>query len=274
MLRSLPSGEERRSLTLSDASVSVEAGDEAAVPKFGGHAAVFSTRTAIGNPQTYGFFEEIAPGAFSKTIAEGDARMLIDHDSAHVVSRVSAGTLRLSQDQRGLAVDSELDTNLSYVNDLVANLRNGNITGMSFGFQVVKDDWSTEQARNADGGTSEVEVRIIREAKLIEVSPVTFPAYESTDAGMRDSISTALRHRGDAEAIARRTQYRPELAELLDEVVRDEPGESTHDADPEVDPPEVPETEPAASTRNAPTAVEMAAKLMARYSALHQLPAA
>ena len=250
MLRSLPSGEERRSLTLSDASVSIDDAGETAGPRFGGHAAVFSSRTAIGNPQTFGFFEEIAPGAFSKTLAEGDARMLVDHDSAHVVSRVSAGTLRLSQDQRGLAVDSELDTNLSYVNDLVANLRNGNITGMSFGFQVVKDDWSTEEARNAEGGTSEVEVRIIREAKLIEVSPVTFPAYESTDAGVRDSITTALRHRGDPEAIARRAKFRPELAELLDDVVRDEPAETTHDADPEVEPAEIPETEPAASTRD------------------------
>jgi HK97 family phage prohead protease len=258
MLRSLPSGEERRSLTLSDASVSVDAGSEDVGPRFGGHAAVFSSRTAIGNPQTFGFFEEIAPGAFSKTIAEGDARMLIDHDSAHVVSRVSAGTLRLSQDQRGLAVDSELDTNLSYVNDLVANLRNGNITGMSFGFMVVKDDWTTEEARNADGGMSEVEVRVIREAKLVEVSPVTFPAYESTDAGVRDSITTALRHRGDPEAIARRTKFRPELAELLGDVVRDEPAETTHDADPEVEPAEVPETEPAASTRYAPSQDELA----------------
>src|SRR5882757_7580597 len=234
MLRSLPAGEERRSLTLLDASVSVNGGGENIPPRFGGHAAVFNSRTAIGNPQTVGFFEEIAPGAFSKTIAEGDARMLVDHDSAHVVSRVSAGTLRLSQDQRGLAVESALDTNLSYVNDLVANLRNGNVTGMSFGFQVVKDEWSSEEARGADGTAHEVEVRVIREAKLVEVSAVTFPAYEATDAGIRESIDTALRHRGDPEAIARRTKFRPELAELLGDVPATEPAASTRDFEAEL----------------------------------------
>jgi hypothetical protein len=258
MLRSLPTGEERRSLTLSDAAVSVDASGDQVAARFGGHAAVFNSRTAIGNPQTWGFYEEIAPGAFSKTISEGDARMLIDHDSAHVVSRVSAGTLRLSQDQRGLSVDSELDTNLSYVNDLVANLRNGNITGMSFGFQVVKDEWTTEESRNASGEAVEVELRRVLEAKLLEVSPVTFPAYESTDAGLRDSLVTALRHRGDPEAIARRAKFRPELAELLGDVVRDEPAESTHGADPEVEPAEIPETEPVASTRFAPSEHELA----------------
>jgi len=265
MLRSLPAGEERRSLTLSDASVSIAPAGEASGPRFGGHAAVFNSRTAIGNPQTVGFFEEIAPGAFSKTIAEGDARMLVDHDSAHVVSRVSAGTLRLSQDQRGLAVESALDTNLSYVNDLVANLRNGNVTGMSFGFQVVKDEWSSEEARGADGTAHEVEVRVIREAKLVEVSAVTFPAYEATDAGIRESIDTALRHRGDPEAIARRTKFRPELAELLGDVPATEPAETTRD---DVDtleeaPVEAEDTEPAASTRDFEAELQ-AAKAKAR----------
>jgi HK97 family phage prohead protease len=259
MLRSLPIGEERRGLALSDAGASVAA-DDTGARRFAGHAAVFNSRTAIGNPLTWGFYEEIAPGAFSKTLAEGDARMLVDHNSALVVSRVSAGTLHLHQDERGLAVDSKLDTNLSYVNDLVANLRNGNVTGMSFGFQVIKDDWSTEEARDANGDPAEVEVRVIREAKLIEVSAVTFPAYEDTDAGLRDSLVTALRHRGDPEAIARRTQYRPELAELLEDVPTSEPGETTREAQDEHEevPEAIEETEPAASTRHAPSQHDLA----------------
>ena len=48
--------------------------------------------TAIGNPLTWGFYEEIAPGAFSRTISGGDARMLVDHDSRMVVARVAAGS--------------------------------------------------------------------------------------------------------------------------------------------------------------------------------------
>jgi HK97 family phage prohead protease len=153
--------------------------------RFAGYAAVFNSRTAIGNPLRWGFYEEIAPGAFSATVTDDDQRMLIDHDSYYVVSRVSAGTLRLSQDARGLAVESDLDTGLSYVQDLRTNLGNGNITGMSFGFRVRSDTWSTVQVETTDGQTVDAELRVITDAQVLEVSAVTFPAYEETEAGLR-----------------------------------------------------------------------------------------
>jgi uncharacterized protein len=265
----LRSTEEWRGLSLADAACEIrEIGEE---KRFFGHAAVFNSRTAIGNPLRWGFYEEVSPGAFTKTLMEGDARKLIDHDSYYVVSRVSAGTLTLAQDARGLLVDSALDTNLSYVNDLIANLRNGNITGMSFGFYVVKDDWTTETKSLDDGTSVEVEVRKILETKLIEVSSVSFPAYEDTDAGLRH-VKRALLRRGDADAILRRVEFKPELRELLDQLPQsegeerdetvdtvdttetssDEPGETTRTEENDE------ETEPVASTRNAPSEHEMA----------------
>ncbi|MEU4348301.1 HK97 family phage prohead protease [Streptomyces sp. NPDC023838] len=208
--------EERRDLTLATAGVEIRA--DGGAPAFTGHAAVFNSRTAIGNPLSWGFYEEIAAGAFSKTLAEGDARMLVDHDTRMVVARVSAGSLRLSQDEMGLAVDADLYTELSYVNDLVVNLRNKNITGMSFGFRVVKDEWQPLPVETVDGNTVEAELRIIREVQLYEVSAVTFPAYEDTDAGLR-SVGVALAARGSDDAFDRRAKYRPELNDF-----RREPG--------------------------------------------------
>lgn len=180
---------------------------------FSGYAAVYNQRTAIGNPLTFGFYEQIAPSAFSKTIQESDARFLIDHNPMYVVSRSSAGTLELSSDRTGLAVDSQLDPALSYVNDLVANVRNGNITGMSFGFQVINDHWDTEATRTADGNSIDVEVRTLYEVRLIEVSAVTFPAYAQTQAEV-NSVAVALTRRGDYDAIERRAVYVPELRDL------------------------------------------------------------
>ncbi len=209
--------EERRGLTLAQARPEVREAEDGS-KRFVGHAAVFDTRTAIGNPLTWGFYEEIAPGAFTKTLSEGDARMLIDHDSYYVVSRVSADTLSLAQDKVGLAVDSALNTDLSYVNDLITNLDIKNITGMSFGFYVIKADWLEEDVETSDGNSATVEIRRIREVKLVEVSAVTFPAYEETDAGLRHSLIPALRQRADTAAIERRARYRPELIELLGEV--------------------------------------------------------
>lgn len=267
---SLLGNEERRGLTLSAAGCEVRADSDGA-QRFIGHAAVFNSRTAIGNPLTWGFYEEIAPGAFTKTIAEGDARMLLDHDSYYVVSRVSADTLVLAQDAVGLAVDSALDTRLSYVGDLIVNLEVKNITGMSFGFYVVKDRWETETVETSDGQSAEVEVRTILEVKLIEVSAVTFPAYEETDAGLRHSLVPALRHRGDPDAVRRLAQHRPELAELLDDVTAREPAETTRTDDTSTTVDDSDRTEPAASTRgNEPSMKARMAALAARY----HLPAA
>jgi HK97 family phage prohead protease len=244
--------EERRRLPLSTAGVTVRA-DDGGAERFHGYAAVFNSRTAIGNPLRWGFYEEIAPGAFTKTLTEGDARMLIDHDSYYVVSRVSAGSLTLAEDARGLPVDSALDTELSYVNDLKANVRNGNITGMSFGFYVIKDDWTIETIEVDGADPVDVEVRTIREVRLIEVSAVTFPAYTETEAELK-AVASALVRRGDHDAVERRARLRPELSDLL-QIIDREPGESTRETAPE----------PAVSTRTRDVVDLRMRGLAARY---------
>jgi HK97 family phage prohead protease len=231
-LTSLPS--ERRRLPLDVAAAEVRAAEDGGSQRFRGYAAVFDVRTAIGNPLKWGFYEEVAPGAFTKTISEGDQRFLVDHDSYYVVSRVSAGSLLLAQDAKGLAVDSALDTRLSYVGDLIVNVDIRNITGMSFGFYIIKDEWFTETVETSDGNTAEVEVRRILETRTIEVSAVTFPAYEDTEAELA-SVARALVRRGDAAAIERRAVFRPELRDLLQVINTREPGESTR-ADEDAEP--------------------------------------
>lgn len=198
----------------SDFTLRAEGDDE---PVLVGHAAVFNTRTAIGNPLTWGFYEEVARGAFTKTLQEGDARFLVDHDTALLVARVSSGDLRLAEDKLGLRTEADLDIELSYVRDLVRNLEKRRITGMSFGFRVVKDDWTTETVSTSDGQEAEVEIRTIREVELFEVSAVTFPAYEETDAALR-----ALCLREDPDPLGRR-------AELLNR----EPADATRDDEQE-----------------------------------------
>ncbi|MCW5252220.1 HK97 family phage prohead protease [Streptomyces sp. SHP 1-2] len=246
--------EERRHLALSDAGVNVRADGDA--QRFAGYAAVFNSRTAIGNPLRWGFYEEIAAGAFTKTLSEGDARMLIDHDSYYVVSRMSAGTLALSEDDRGLAVDSALDTRLSYVQDLAVNLDNRNVTGMSFGFYVIKDEWNTEDLEVEGADPVQVDVRVIREVRLVEVSAVTFPAYPETEAELK-AVARALDHRGDLAAVEARARFRPELLGLVH--IGREPGEPTRSST------QAP-AEPAVSTQ--PTGLPLSMRmnaLAARY---------
>lgn len=138
--------------------------------KIGGYAAIFNSRADIGGYM----IEIIAPGAFAKTIKD-DIRALIDHDSGRVIGRTSAGTLSLSEDTKGLAVEIELpDTTDGH--DLAVSIERGDITGMSFGFEVLKHRWDD---------TGDVPVRTIEECKVYEVSVVAFPAYEDTTIAMR-----------------------------------------------------------------------------------------
>lgn len=228
MSRAVMATAERRQVPLADSGWKLRADGDAATPLFTGYAAKFDDRTAIGNPLTWGFYEEIAPGAFTKTLNEGDPRFLVDHDTRLIVARDSAGDLRLSEDAVGLATEADLDTELSYVKDLVRNLEKRRITGMSFMFSVVKSDWSREDVEAViDGETRSVSVEVCRllEVRLYEVSAVTFPAYESTEASLR-SVAAALARRGDEDAIARHVELKPELARFIEPEHR-EPGRST-----------------------------------------------
>lgn len=219
--------EERRDLALAQAGVQLRADGEAA-PRFHGTAMLYGVRAAIGNPKSWGFFEEFSPGAAARSIREFDQRMLVDHDTYYLVSRVSAGDLTLTDTAGGVDVDSDLDDELSYVRDLRRNVEKRRITGMSIGFMVVPgrarwEEIEVEEPR-ADGKVEvyTADLRVIEEIDLIEVSAVTFPAYVDTEADVRKQVGPALVARGDRQAILRRAAHRPELRGLL-ELVDDRP---------------------------------------------------
>lgn len=175
---------------------------EPVAKRFNGRALTYNSRTAIGDPKTWGFYEEIAPGAATRTLAEAAQAFLVNHDTYRVVSRTEAGTLSLREEANGVYVDSAMDQELSYVRDLTTNLTNGNVRGMSFGFTIPKggDTWSTVELESRDDKgevtTVEAELRTITDLDLMEVSAVTFPAYTDTEAFMRDV--PALAERRDA----------------------------------------------------------------------------
>jgi hypothetical protein len=140
-----------------------------------GHAALFDTRAEI----VPGFFEVISRGAFTAAIGRDDVRMLINHDPNLVLARTASGTLRLSEDEQGLACDADM-ASTSYGKDLAVSMGRGDISQMSFAFSAEAEDWA--EMPNGDW------LRTIRQAKLYDVSPVTYPAYDSTDASLRFPI--------------------------------------------------------------------------------------
>lgn len=234
----MPSREHLRELrtrTLADAGVALRA-DNPDAPVFVGKPIVYNSRTAIGNPLKWGFYEEVAAGAATKTLQEGDARFLVDHETSMPVSRVSAGTLRLVESDAGVSAESDMNLRKSYVADLVENLRDGTVTGMSFGFYVTKDEWSQVDVETTDGETVQADLRTIREIRLLEVSAVTFPAYEDTEAGLR-KMTAAVRSMRDGfmspddlrviEGLAASAGGTPEPADATRDDTDDQPAATT-----------------------------------------------
>jgi HK97 family phage prohead protease len=137
-----------------------------------GYAAVFASPAKIG-----GFTESIRAGAFRGSLAAGgDILALLDHNPGALLGRTRSGTLRLSEDTRGLHFDLSLpDTQIG--RDVLALAERADLGGMSFGFRCPAggDAW------NAAGDQRE-----LRAVDLHEISVVcAWPAYSQTTVTAR-----------------------------------------------------------------------------------------
>lgn len=173
--------------------------------KIVGHASVFdSWSETLGG--IFPFKEIVRKGTFKDTIKVDDIRALFNHDPNYVLGRNIAGTLELEEDEIGLRVIiTPPDT--SWANDLIKNLRRGDISQMSIGFIVLEDTWGTQ-----DG----IDIREIKKVQLFDVSIVTYPAYTQTDVGVRAMESyKAYRSRLDsAQNAAKRAKEKQKLQNI------------------------------------------------------------
>ena len=129
----------------------------------------------------FGFTEIIKPSAADRLVAEvPDLRALWNHDSAATIGRVTAGTLSVTKRTRGVWAEIQPPR---WADGHVESVRRRDVTGMSFAFVALDDQWHLE-----DGEP----VREIIDMDVFEVSAVSFPAYPTTSltvvpAGARSS---------------------------------------------------------------------------------------
>lgn len=172
-------GMEQRFATIEGLEIRAEEGSQ---PVILGHAALFNSRSVF----LYGFRETIAPGAFTDSLT-GDVRALWQHDTARVLGRTKAGTLRLWEDDQGLAFElNPPDTQDG--RDAVTLIERGDVDQMSFGFNVPPngDSWSEDE----DG----IPLRTLKTVSLMEISPVTWAAYPDTGVGVMRSAPEWVQH--------------------------------------------------------------------------------
>lgn len=150
----------------------VEVREENGKKTISGYAAVFE-RLSV---PIYDFREKIRRGAFTASLKKNNIRALWNHDSGTVLGATKSGTLRLSEDDKGLRFElNPPDTQAG--RDAVELIKRGDVEGMSFGFRVIKQEWDESDKKNI--------VRTLVDVDLREVSITAFPAYPDTKVKVR-----------------------------------------------------------------------------------------
>jgi HK97 family phage prohead protease len=162
-----------RRMTLGEVEVRHQDGKPTVIE---GYAAVFGKRSQdLG-----GFVEVVENTAFNKTIKEADVRSLWNHDQSLLLGRNKAGTLDLSVDNSGLYYRVR-PPDTQYARDLITLMERGDVTQSSFSFFKVHDRWNLTE--------DEFPERSLSEVALVDVSPVTYPAYLDATSGIARSAA-------------------------------------------------------------------------------------
>jgi HK97 family phage prohead protease len=125
------------------------------------------------------FVEEFATGAFDASLQKRNQKALWNHRADMPLGSVQSGTLRFNSDTTGLNYDVDLPNN-TWGNDAYESIQRRDVDGSSFGFKCLNDKWSEVEVNG-----EMILKRTILEAELFEVSPATFPAYNSSEINCR-----------------------------------------------------------------------------------------
>jgi len=145
-----------------------------------GYAAVFDTPTRIDSWEGR-FDEQIAHGAFKKTLSERQPVVQWDHGHDAATGSVPIAAIEeIREDDHGLFVRARMFDN-ARVEPIRQAIAGGAIDGMSFRFRVLREEWDEKR--------TEAPMRTIKELDLFELGPVAFPAYTATSVGVRSLLA-------------------------------------------------------------------------------------
>ena len=147
-----------------------------------GRPIVYNSRTDLG-----WFDEIIEPGALDNTDLT-DVRFLVNHNTDGIPlarSRRNNGnsTMLLTVEFAGMGIRVDLDTeNNAEARALYSAVERGDISGMSFLFGIRGETW--------DDLDSDHPTRRVKDiSTVVEVSAVTFPAYDETEINARSKAA-------------------------------------------------------------------------------------
>jgi HK97 family phage prohead protease len=203
-----------------------------------GYAAVFNSVTVIDSWEGR-FKEQIAPGSMRKSFREKPPVIQFDHGKHPMIGSIPIARLDSITEEvdpilaptGGAHVVARLHDNwlIQPVRDAIAS---GSVDGMSFRFQVVKDEFQTPDGKRVTDEAQLQELlrqswmdnlpdedlllRTLREVRVAELGPVVFPAYSDTSVGVRSqkvTIDLGRLHDPDQRSILARAVLMADQAE-------------------------------------------------------------
>lgn len=151
-------------------------------PRLSGYAAKFNTLSHPIPTNRGTFREQIKPGAFRSALMSHDNTVFRTEHRDLPLADTATKTLRLSEDEIGLRFEADMDPDDPDVQRLLPKVRRGTMRSMSFAFKIAKggDAWERSE------GQLQRSVNVID--RLVDVSPVSFPAYPETSLALRSLL--------------------------------------------------------------------------------------
>ena len=185
------------------------------------HGNVLTGRPIVYDSQTdLGWYDEIIEnGALADTDLR-DVRFLVNHNTdmiplARSRNNNANSTMQMSVDDQGMAIRVDLDVeNNSEAKNLYSAVERGDIDGMSFMFTVDGDKWDDIESDHPTRTITKI-------GKVLEVSAVTFPAYEQTSIsarGLDSALDSAKSSLERVKAEARAIELKKQKIRILSEV--------------------------------------------------------
>lgn len=197
--------EKKKPLEMRTIEAKLEKRDDAEPGKISGQPVVIGRRTDLG-----WFDEIIEQGALDETNLN-DVRLCLNHDTSFVYARSRRNnpnsTMQLSKDPNGLYFEAGLDLNIPAHRDLYGMIEREDVDKMSFMFSIDADEWE-------DLETEHPTRHITKIGTIVEISAVTFPAYEETSIEISERSKEALESaRSALESARQQREQAPEGVE-------------------------------------------------------------
>ena len=180
---------------------------------------VYGRETVLYEDETFKWTETIEAGASREALLRAEQVLLWNHDSAKPLAARKNNTLTAREDSNGVHIEADVAAS-PWGDDAYRAIKAGLVDKMSFGFYIKDEGYTTE--RSVENGKRIYKRTIKKFDRIVDFSPVTYPAYEDTDISARDAaglkaeieaVEKAAREKLDAvnaetEAVIARTKLK------------------------------------------------------------------